>query len=786
MEKSQFLRVFDQLRRGRTRFWIITVLLLGGLAWGAWRLQACAPSIDQVVLAPERHPDLPLKPYAAGRLGVLQPSFARSYLVVAYRYLSDRPLGPEEQATLLQYWQERMPSPHGSDPANWPEEWREVRKQETGEQGPEITIESPDGLAWYIRIPGGAFGSAAETLHARAAMHGKANPWVLAWVEAQDLVFQSTRRAPRIPTPLPGTAPLWARQDRDYQIAAAHFYAEDFDETVRRMDLIAGEPDHPWAETARTVATRAVLRKAMLKGEAREAAMPELDRRLGPNPFTPARKEGQPTSEPGEEEEAWHYRARAWYLARAFPEQRVVDLARKLLNPGPPHEFYRDLQDYTFLLDRFLDDDCGVSWTSWRLDRKGLKPPPPRIREAELTDWILCLQRNSDTEKRHALDRWKGSQAPVWLVAALMKAEASDPEASELIQAAQTLSPSHPGYAHALIHAGRLLHLQGRQEEARNLMDGFLKRRNLEIGVRNQALTMRMAASRNLPDFLRHSARAASGLCDTITFQPPDFDEKTGDFHYPKPGRSVPKVFWDPAGVAVLNEQLPVNELLKALRAKALPASLQGQLERVVFTRALLLGRLDAVQQVAPALLARFPQADVLKEPGTQEDLRGKALLVLLRHPGFIPQARPGWTRETPVERIDSYRDNWWLPIPSETNAWNYSSKGRVEEIQTGLGRLKLTPAWVTEAFRQQATSEGVRLHALPAAPTWLCRATADFAQAHPQHPLVPEMLHLAVKSSRFGIGDEATGPQSRRCFQLLHQGHPSSPWTSKTPHWFS
>ena len=38
------------------------------------------------------HPDFPLSKYAAGQLGFVDSNFARSYLLVAYRYLSGLPL----------------------------------------------------------------------------------------------------------------------------------------------------------------------------------------------------------------------------------------------------------------------------------------------------------------------------------------------------------------------------------------------------------------------------------------------------------------------------------------------------------------------------------------------------------------------------------------------------------------------------------------------------------------------------------------------------------------------
>src|SRR5262249_59577145 len=54
------------------------------------------------------HPDLPLPPYASGRLGILQPSLAPSYLVVAYLFLQGRTLTRSGQYSVLDLWSRRL------------------------------------------------------------------------------------------------------------------------------------------------------------------------------------------------------------------------------------------------------------------------------------------------------------------------------------------------------------------------------------------------------------------------------------------------------------------------------------------------------------------------------------------------------------------------------------------------------------------------------------------------------------------------------------------------------
>jgi hypothetical protein len=61
---------------------------------------ACAPAFREAVMFNTLRPDLPLKGYAAGNIGVIQGSWAKSYLCVAYRYLINSPLSGSEQKSI--------------------------------------------------------------------------------------------------------------------------------------------------------------------------------------------------------------------------------------------------------------------------------------------------------------------------------------------------------------------------------------------------------------------------------------------------------------------------------------------------------------------------------------------------------------------------------------------------------------------------------------------------------------------------------------------------------------
>src|SRR5690606_34963261 len=65
-------------------------------------------SYPTAVFSFENHPDLPLVAYAQGRLGIVQPTYARSYLYVAYRWMQGSSLTEEEITQVARYWDERL------------------------------------------------------------------------------------------------------------------------------------------------------------------------------------------------------------------------------------------------------------------------------------------------------------------------------------------------------------------------------------------------------------------------------------------------------------------------------------------------------------------------------------------------------------------------------------------------------------------------------------------------------------------------------------------------------
>ena len=97
---------------------------------------------------------------------------------------------------------------------------------------------------------------------------GANSPAVMSWAAAQDKVFancdQSDPQNPILPDPADASLPLIIRKDRDYQFAAAYFYARGYAEAKKRFLAIAADSQSPWRAISAMVAARCDIRSAML------------------------------------------------------------------------------------------------------------------------------------------------------------------------------------------------------------------------------------------------------------------------------------------------------------------------------------------------------------------------------------------------------------------------------------------------------------------------------------------------------------------------------------------
>src|SRR5579862_4959672 len=240
-------------------------------AFGAAALLfACSPDVGPFFTPPEI-PENQIV-FNSGKLGLLTPALSKENELIAFRLLSGLKMDQASAAT-----------GGGNNPLAGQEAWLEKRKAIQNPPAPVFinayrTKSSGDQYVYYENCLGDAFLTAARTLEDRRVSYGSA-AGIANWASAQDQVFTNcSGDKTAYPDPLPATASSLQRADRDYQIAAAHFYAEDFAGAEQRFRTISHDQGTPWRHVASYLVARTLLRQASLQNNA--AALPKAREQL--------------------------------------------------------------------------------------------------------------------------------------------------------------------------------------------------------------------------------------------------------------------------------------------------------------------------------------------------------------------------------------------------------------------------------------------------------------------------------------------------------------------------
>src|SRR6266550_3674052 len=156
------------------------------------RTQACGPFFTDAIFVYSKHPDFPLEHFAAGKLGILRTSWARSYLVAAYRNLAGNRLSDGEAKAIKRVWDDRLNNNWESHVDQGTKNWTEARNKVPGLAAPrQINAyrnrEKPHEYESFLNCQEDAFENAEATLIERIKRFGADSVGVKSWVAAQDL-----------------------------------------------------------------------------------------------------------------------------------------------------------------------------------------------------------------------------------------------------------------------------------------------------------------------------------------------------------------------------------------------------------------------------------------------------------------------------------------------------------------------------------------------------------------------------------------------------------------------
>jgi len=324
--------------------------------------------------------------------------------------------------------------------------------------------------------------------------------------------------------------------------------------------------------------------------------------------------------------------------------------------------------------------------------------------------------------------------------------------------------------------------------EARGLLDDAVgkARASFNNSFLNQLLNLRMAVAVNLEDFLKYSQRLPAGLSfnDDGREIPEDLNE---DSETTSGLRG--KQLFDNDAARTLNQAMPLVILKEAAASKILAEHLRRDLTQAAWLRAVLLGDDNTARELVPTLKELVPKISPLLDDFTNasqpDAARFAALYAWLKFPGLEPVVDAGIIRRADLGEQDVYRDNWWCGSAFPAGLVTTDEKNEKKDGSEFKLDLETLPVFLTKPQRAEAAKEYSMLMALGAAPNYLCRQVVQWGTKNPDDPRVPEALHLAVKSTRYGCTNKETGRWSEAAFDLLHKRYPTSTWAKQTPYWF-
>ena len=720
------------------------------------------------MFTPRSVTSIPLERFLDGELGILQPGYGLRHLWPAYRALMGKALTTSERQALHEVFEPQLQTRRDPTPIA---AWLAERGKIAGAAPPPGKIDqyawassisrsdnTPGEWRYFLNCPEDAFRRATSTLLERVEHFGAASPEVLAWVRAQDTVFSNCVEGRAIPEPAPADADTLVRADRAYQVAAAHFYAEDYDEAERRFREISDDTASPWRDIGAYLVGRTLLRKAVVP--AQPGSPPDKDLlRAAAEQFAALLAEPARSAVHGPA--ASHLKL----------TQTIQDPAGYLAGIGAG---LAEPTDETDVLQRFREYSYLVLGRKWQGERQPA--------DDDLTGWLAAVWsmsgrpwendgapvRASAALFQHAFAASERTKSLPWLIAALMSADVRYPETPRLLETGAAVAAESPAYATVAYLGLRLLIDAGKVDAGRAAADRLLADPRWSAADRNLLLAERLRTARSLEEFLRDAPRLPVGVdqdgdTSLLPFIPSWSDER---FKTLFDGRML----LDRETAAAMEAWFSSAMRARAAASTDIPAHLRRELARGLFVRSVLLGDHAAARAVVPALRGLAPELDegfarYLDARGAEEAAFAAALL-MLKAPGMQPFIQGGAGRRAPIDRLDRFRDNWWHDLKRQPAA------------------VGTQPAFLSPEQFADLSREREKLLEIPAAPEYLGGIVLAWARAHPKEARVPEALHLVVRAGHFGMSPPKL-PTSRAAFELLHRRYPDSEWAAKTPLWF-
>lgn len=749
--------------------------------------------------------EIRLDRYVQGDLGTVLPTYSRPMLYVAWRAIASadakRPLVP-----LAGEWLDKACCTSIYGPSNDESEkhppisaWLAARKELVADapRWRPGSMRAADAKSYeeFLNCPDGAYAFAAETLAALRQRQDATPARLNAWVDGQDRVFAqctaeppgraaATGRPQPEPPPaidgLPASEPLHWRQARDYQRAAAAFYASDWGAAEAGFARIAADNAHPWQAWAALARMRTVVRQATLT--------PRAEGDYGPQKLAPALLgKLQPMAAFIGTHADWATQQRAaeellnLVRARSEPEKRLAQLTRELavLDKAPPAQA---LADWARISDHWLDEESAAV----------VAPREAAVRALPVFDWIYaersCMGGSAGAVKSASgpgqtpLARWRAQPDGVlWLIPTLTCANGQelvkDAATWKALQAAADKVPAgHPGWRTVRMQQVRLLREAGDFDRARTQLAALTSPAGPTPTARNLAAEEALRLARTPAEAIPWLSRE-SGAWSMYS---------QGDAVYPYDRAAPVARALDGDGATLLIKRFTLSEWPAVISAKAVPDKIRAALAFGLWWRADVLDQPDLARSAATTLSGLLPKAEGEALVGpylkatTAEERRAALWRASISRNGLTAQVNVGLGPNMLL--VGQKPDD---PKDATAGTWCRLDQGADSE-QADWDKAHPVPGPVTgwpsvETVAKERAALGAMGSATGAFARWV------LAQSRrPDRPAdLPWLLYVGIQSTKGGCTDKDNSAQSKAMFQTLHRLYPKSEWAKRSPYFY-
>jgi hypothetical protein len=807
---------------------LLVVIAAAALVSPGW---GCSHEGSSAVFVRILGPDMPYTAYVHGRLGVVGPEYRVRHLVVAYNILSGRGLSPAEQKGALEldrflnpggYW---TPESSQSDPQSASEEnsgpglsqWRSAVGGDSGiNDGTEHPVPGQT-YSVFDNCLDDAFAHAAVTLadlRARYSRPGAPDPPdIRNWIAGQRAVFANCQ-GKATPQPVPVSAPLWLRQERAYQMAAAQFYSMDYANAIIGFRAIAADKASPSAPLAHYLVARAILRQAEMSctpsGLSRDqwAAQQAVVQKQ----FGQAHDELEAVlRDPSLA--TWHRPARQLLdrvMLRYDPGAQAEELATRLTSPAKSKqdasEYKHNVIDLAAAYRSLPLAAIPLVASTWKPEP--IKPHAPFLRwiddlsgtdnpeyDSAGLDMAYHNSRIDPDRRKDALDSWHSTHALQWLVAAMTLVSPGDAAVPELIEAAKAVPPTSPAYPSVTYHRLRLASAQTNYAEVSALLPEI--ERTQSRSTVNLFLDIQASLAPTLDAFLDSATRLPASYTDVDGFEngnpAPDYPLRANEKLCGVSVYDSKTPHFDAELATIFNQRMSLPVLRDAALSPALPPNLRFQLTHMAWTRALLLDDPATAHALTPTLEtcqpALKPWLDRYDAATTPDDRHVLGLLAMMRFTSTEPTVRAGGERDFAL--YDDFRDNWWCSAGDDAeNLYPGPTASKKTRVPSLFAQPLVSPAtqpdppFLTDADRAALQQEFAILQKVPTSSNYFAREALAWVKAHPDDPRNPDVLGFAIRVVRNACRSNATKELNHQLFNTLHRRYPKSEWAKRYSTW--